>query len=178
MRQLSFFDRADGGASIGSTCCFTGHRPEKLKAGEAVLKAALWKEITDAFEDEFSCFISGMSRGVDLWAAELVLKLREMHPEVRLVCAVPFVGFADKWNDYWQGMYDRTMKEANEVRFICDKYNAGVFAERNRWMVDNSARVIAVNNGTSGGTVSTIRYAVKQHREIVIIDDIAMKGLE
>lgn len=32
---------------------------------------------------------------------------------------------------------------------------------RNKWMVDHSARVIAIYNGASGGTAKTIAYAEK-----------------
>lgn len=58
-------------------CCFTGHRPEKLGAPEEKIKAALKKEIRTAVSEGYSVFISGMARGVDVWAAELVLELRE-----------------------------------------------------------------------------------------------------
>ncbi len=45
-------------------CCFTGHRPEKLGAPEAEIKAALTSAIRAAIPDGYSVFISGMARGV------------------------------------------------------------------------------------------------------------------
>ena len=42
-------------------CCFTGHRPEKLKAPEGVVTAALEKEIRQAIADGFNVFITGMA---------------------------------------------------------------------------------------------------------------------
>ena len=50
-------------------CCFTGHRPEKLKIAEDEVIKSLKKEIRTAIADGFQTFISGMARGVDLWAA-------------------------------------------------------------------------------------------------------------
>lgn len=47
-------------------CCFTGHRPEKLKVPESVVISELEKEIRQAIADGFSVFISGMARGVDI----------------------------------------------------------------------------------------------------------------
>ena len=58
-------------------CCFTGHRPEKLDKPEADVIEGLKKEIHTATADGFRTFISGMARGVDLWAAEIVLALRD-----------------------------------------------------------------------------------------------------
>ena len=59
-------------------CCFTGHRPEKLGMPETEVVESLKKEIRTAIADGFQTFISGMARGVDLWAAEIVLALREI----------------------------------------------------------------------------------------------------
>lgn len=41
--------------------------------------------------------------------------------------------------------------------------------ERNKFMVDNSSLIIALFNGLSGGTKTTIDYALKQGLELVII---------
>ena len=57
--------------------CFTGHRPEKLRQTEQEVCIRLDREIQSAVENGFHTFITGMARGVDLWAAELVLQLRE-----------------------------------------------------------------------------------------------------
>ena len=62
-------------------CCFTGHRPHKLHQPESVVIAALEQKIRDAVAAGFVTFISGMAWGVDIWAAEIVLKLKkEGHP--------------------------------------------------------------------------------------------------
>lgn len=58
-------------------CCFTGHRPEKLKQPESEIRIALGKEIRTAVNEGFTVFISGMARGVDIRAAEIVLQLRD-----------------------------------------------------------------------------------------------------
>jgi uncharacterized phage-like protein YoqJ len=42
--------------------------------------------------------------------------------------------------------------------------------ERNEYMVDNSAHLIAVCNGSKGGTQETLRYAKQKGLRIVTID--------
>lgn len=140
-------------------CCFTGHRPEKLRAAEGEIKAALTGEIRAAISDGYSVFISGMARGVDLWAAELVLDLRDRGEAVRLICAVPFPWFELRWERSWREKYQSILARADLVRSICPEYRPDCFQRRNQWMVDHSARVIAVYNGTGGGTRNTMEYA-------------------
>ena len=69
-------------------CCFTGHRPEKLTADSEAIKASLSAEIDVAIADGITEFITGMARGVDMWAAELVLARRATNPGVTLFCAI------------------------------------------------------------------------------------------
>lgn len=66
-------------------CCFTGHRPEHLGMPEIEVISWLKKEIRQAVADGFQTFISGMARGVDLWAAEIVLALRDEGTAIRLI---------------------------------------------------------------------------------------------
>ena len=58
-------------------CCFTGHRPEKIGIPEETVIALLDKAISEAIRSGYSTFISGMARGVDIWAAEIVFKYRD-----------------------------------------------------------------------------------------------------
>ena len=51
-------------------CCFTGHRPEKLKRAETVIKKGLEEAILKAIHDGYTTFITGMARGVDIWAGQ------------------------------------------------------------------------------------------------------------
>ena len=140
-------------------CCFTGHRPEKLGMPETEVVESLKKEIRTAIADGFQTFISGMARGVDLWAAEIVLALRDEGAAIRLICASPYKGFESRWSREWQQRYRQVMEQADLVRFICPGYSRDCFQRRNEWMVDRSARVIAAYNGEPGGTRNTVEYA-------------------
>ena len=59
------------------TACFTGHRPEKMGRSEQEVKALLNRDIDRAVGDGFDTFITGMARGVDLWAAELIVERKQ-----------------------------------------------------------------------------------------------------
>lgn len=150
-------------------CCFTGHRPEKLTVGEAELRKELESVIDEAIAAGFHTFISGMSRGTDLWAATIVLNRKQFNSEVRLICAIPHPGFEERWNSDWQHLYHDILSEADLVRTISPFYSKGCYQIRNCWMVDHSALVIAAYNGCNGGTQNTIRYAERQGVSVRIV---------
>ena len=149
-------------------CCFSGHRPEKLSATESEVRTWLEEKIENAVRDGFTTFISGMSRGVDLWAGVVVLNLKTEGLPIRLVCASPFPGFESGWAKRWQTMYHDLLATADIVVYISPSYSRSCFQKRNRWMVDRSSRLIAVYNGISGGTRNTINYARKQGCEVIL----------
>ncbi len=142
--------------------CFTGHRPEKLQQTEKEICKGLEQEIRKAIDSGTYVFITGMARGVDIWAAEIVLRLRNEGQNVKLICASPYEGFERGWSHDWQQRYNAVLRSADLVRFICPGYSRACFQIRNEWMVDHSALVIAVFNGQPSGTKNTIDYAKRK----------------
>lgn len=151
-------------------CCFTGHRPEKLNCNEAAIKVKLSHAIDKAIQDGFVTFISGMARGVDIWAAELLLERRAATPSLHLICALPYSGFEQRWSPQWQTRYQAILQHADLIKTICPLYSMAAFQQRNEWMVDHSSRLIAIYNGSPGGTRNTIEYAKRKKLEIAIYD--------
>lgn len=114
-------------------CAFTGHRSERLGITEADVIAWLEKEIRKAAEDGYTQFITGMQRGVDLWAAEAVLKLKAEGKPLRLIAASAFRGMENQWESDWKKRYHRIRCSADEVHYISDKPGRTAFFQRNNW---------------------------------------------
>lgn len=157
--------------------CFTGHRSQKLpwKFNENDVRCLAMKEIAklkimEAIFDGKTHFISGMAIGFDMICAELVLELKKYFPFITLECAIPCKGQELKWPQKEQERYRNIIKQADKIRCIYDHYVDGCMLERNQYMVNNASLVIALYNGTSGGTQKTIDYAKSKHKEIVIIE--------
>ena len=148
-------------------CCFTGHRPEKLNATEDEAKRWLEEKIDQAIADGYMTFISGCAMGVDIWASEIVLRKKAENPDIHIIAATPWPGFARRWNEEWKSQYDNLLRQADLVVNVSDHYHQGVFQQRNKWMVNHSNRVIAYYNGAAGGTKDTIDYACKKGIEVV-----------
>jgi len=147
-------------------CCFSGHRPEKLRTDEATIKAWLEKQVDQAIADGYTTFITGMAMGVDLWAGQIVVERRRSNSSLHLIAAVPWPGFAAKWKDQWKGQYETVLHAADLVINVREAYEKNVFQLRNEWMVNHSQRIIAYFNGERGGTLATIDYALKSHIEL------------
>lgn len=148
-------------------CCFTGHRPSKLKQDEPTIKQALAVAIDQAIARGFTTFITGMAQGTDIWAAEIVLQRRNDNPELKLICALPHPDFEKSWRAEWQKRYNDVRSSADLERTISPAYSKASYQKRNIWLVDHSALVIAVFNGEPGGTLNTIRYAQQNRVEIL-----------
>ena len=151
-------------------CCFTGHRPEKLNANEEEIKQSLTIAIDSALAAGKRTFISGMARGVDIWAAELVLQRRMEDSSIHLICAVPHPSFEKRWGAQWQRRYQKVLQDADLVRMITPAFSMGSYQARNEWMVDRSSLVIAVFNGEPGGTRNTVDYAKAHGVPVTVID--------
>ena len=150
-------------------CCFTGHRPEKLGCTERAAAYALEATIREAYASGYRTFLTGMARGVDIWAAEIVLREREAHPDIHLICALPHPDFQARWALHWQKRYEAILADADLVKTICPSYCIGAYQRRNEWLVDHSSLVIAFFTGQPGGTANTIAYARKQGVSVHVI---------
>ena len=159
------------------TCCFTGHRPDKLPWGFderdprcLALKRSMARELEGLYRRGFRHFISGMAQGCDLYFAESALALREQHPDLTVEGAVPFPAQADHWRPdqrlRWRDILDRCDLET----MVQQHYDRFCMFRRDRYMVDRSAAVLAVFDGTAGGTQYTLNYAMEQKLEILLLD--------
>ena len=126
-------------------CCFTGHRPEKLFLVDEEIIKELEREIKAAIEKGYTTFISGMARGVDIWAAEIVLKLRKKNKELHLICASPYEGFETRWSQDWQKRYKKIIKKADYVKYVSPEYSPACFQIRNEYIPT------CINSSSMGG---------------------------
>ena len=160
------------------TCCFTGHRPDKLPWGEDEddprclrLKGSSARALEDAYTAGCRRFISGMARGGDLYFAEAVLELRKRHRDVELECARPCQTQADSWPEPERRRYQAILDQCNFETLVQHSYDRFCMMRRNQYMVDRSRRLIAVYNGVpKGGTYQTLLYAMRKGLSTHILD--------
>jgi uncharacterized phage-like protein YoqJ len=152
---------------------FSGPRPKNLFQSYDPMHTAnkrmllkLREVIIDHIENKgIDTFISGMALGIDLWAARIVIKLREekKYSHIKLVGAIPCLNQSDKWPKNSQDEWLKVFEACNETHYVTNKkYSHDCMQLRNEWMVDHASRGISVFTGASGGTMNCLLYAKKQ----------------
>ncbi len=159
------------------SCCFTGHRPSRLPWKEReederclALKAELDRRIRAIYDRGYRHFMCGMALGCDLYFCEAVLALREEHPDVRVEAAIPCQSQPDRWSPGHQARYRALLDRCDWETLVQRHYDPGCMVRRNRYMVDHASLVLSVFDGTSGGTMGTLAYALGEGIETDIID--------
>lgn len=151
------------------TACFTGHRPEKFANSKTdelnieEIKSMLYYEILDAVKNGgYRIFISGMAKGVDLWACGFVMDLKRIYPDIKLVCAMPYRNHGRSWHGSDKYELNRCLQSADEIVFVSENYDKECYKRRNQYMVDRSSLLIGICQDERSGTGQTIRYAISQ----------------
>ncbi len=159
------------------TCCFTGHRPNKLPWRDdetdprcLALKEAIRQEVERAYDRGFRHFICGMAQGCDFYFCEAVLALRDERPGVTVEAAVPCPEQAEKWPQWDKERWAQLVGLCDYETVVQHGYDRGCMLRRDRYMVDRSALLIAAFDGTAGGTQYTVLYALRRGVETVTID--------
>ena len=160
-----------------NTCCFTGHRPSKLPWGcnekdERCLKLKLdlAEHLEKLYTDGCRHFLCGMAEGCDMYFAEAVLALRELHPDVSLEAVIPCGTQPDRWVRTQRQRYNSLLDRCNQVTVLQIAYTPDCMQRRNRYMVDHSSNLLTCFNGSPGGTMSTILYAQRQGLQVELIE--------
>ena len=129
-------------------------------------------------------FIGGGALGVDQMGIHVVNSIKEHYLQCSYIeIAVPFKNQPIKWfNQADIKRYNEQLNYADKVTYVdrLDKYKIKEYQEdryypakmqkRNEYMVDNSDIVIAVWDGTKGGTYNCVQYAKKLGKEIIYIN--------
>lgn len=161
-------------------CAFTGHRPMKLpwRYDESdvhciALQKVLAGHISELIQKGVTGFLSGMAEGADQYMARIVLDFRKENPSLKLHCILPCVEQDLKWNALAREQYQSILQQADSIVYVSRIYHKDCMLERNRFMVDHAATLLAAYNGeVRGGTAATVRYAKKLGRDIIIVDPV------
>ena len=138
------------------------------------LKGTLAEQIRLLAEAGVTEFLSGMADGTDVWSALAVLALKEENPALKLHCVLPHEGQADRWSDSARERYNAILEQADSVNYTSHRYYDGCLIDRNHRMVESAGVLLAVFNGVwRSGTGSTVNYARKLGRKIIIINPIS-----
>ena len=143
----------------------SGYRGEIPAEYMEQAEQGLLREIEKAIADGYTYFISGFADGADQLFAGIVLEKAKENPVLHLEAAIPY---RNRYKRLMEDERTRGMLEAcTKVEVISEEWASNVYMKRNRYMVGQADRVIAVYDGREkGGTVSTIRMVHAQRKEM------------
>lgn len=135
----------------------TGHRPDKLIGGYSeetfrrLVSLARW-----ALEKHTPTWIiSGMALGWDQALAQAAVESR-----IPFDAAVPFAGQESRWPKLSIEKYKTLLAKARRVVIVSEGgYAAWKMQKRNEWMSNNASALLALWNGSDGGTANCVKYA-------------------
>ena len=159
------------------SCCLICQRAEKFPWGLyensrecEKLKDLLYMQTEKLIRDfGITHFISGMERGAETYAAEIVLQLKKAY-SVTLECAIPWEEQAVNWTVIDRDRYFDIIFKSDKETMLQYRFTDDCYQRRNRYMVDQSKHVLAVWDGVKVGISGTIQYARGKRRHICIID--------
>ncbi|MBQ8725374.1 MAG: DUF1273 family protein, partial [Oscillospiraceae bacterium] len=155
-----------------------GHRPQKfldtpIHSSEVTLhtiQALLTMLIADTYEQGARFFLTGMAKGVDLWAGEILLYMQQFLPDIHIIAAVPHAEHESGFSGQDAVLLRRIANAADAVICIEEKPSRWCFLRRNDYMLRYSRTLLAVQHTNGGGTAYTMEKARKKNIPRRILD--------
>lgn len=134
----------------------TGHRPAKLGGyGEHIKKRLIQVAESNVRKLKPDLIISGMAQGWDMALAHAAIACK-----IPFLAYVPFKDQEYLWPVRSQLEYKDLLTKAKNVVEVCEPgYAPWKMQKRNEAMVNACDEVLALWDGSSGGTGNCIRYA-------------------
>ena len=147
------------------TCTFAGHR-EVFGSCTQKIENALETLIEN--EDTLYCYVGGMGE-FDGFSAAAVRNLKRKYPnkEIRLTLVLPYMQQKlNEYKEYYETSFDDILIPAE----LAEIHYKRAIPARNRWLVDHSDYLIAMIWRDFGGAYTTLRYAQKQGKKIILLE--------
>ena len=145
----------------------SGHRPSTLDVDYDEIHEPIFNKLKELLKElKPEKAITGMALGTDTYAALACIELN-----IPFMAAIPFIAQYNVWPDECKRAYYKILDKASEIKVISGgSYADWKYQKRNEFMVDNSDLLIAVFDGSEGGTSNCVDYALKNNKKVIIIN--------
>ncbi len=164
-------------------CAVTGHRPTRFRFkydennnGCKRIKKRIRDQLMLLYEQGFRQFWVGGALGTDMWAGEILLRLKEQpdYNEIQLMIALPFEGHDASWEERSRRRMDFLIRHSTETIIVGQKDAppAVNYRRRNEYMVGRADCLLAIydnDRSIRSGTGMTVRLAEKKGVPITLI---------
>lgn len=140
------------------------------------LKRRMREQFVVLYGEGVRHFWIGGGLGVDLWAGEILLRLKEEpgYGEIMLHTAIPFTGYDSKWDERSRARMAFVVKHSDSTRIIGTSNipPAACYRQRDRFLVDQADCLLAVydnDRSRRNGIGTTVFMAEKKGIPIIMI---------
>lgn len=126
------------------SCCIITKDTENLRENAEKTGKILENGINRAISHGKRIFITGLANQIDIWAANIILELREKDSEIKLFCAIPYFGFEKTMEFIKRCAFYSILSEAEETFFVSGKEDRDFIDTTNKWMIECSSEIIEI----------------------------------
>lgn len=165
-----------------TACAVTGHRPSRFKFKYSEdyslckkIKRAMFNQFKKLYDEQgVRRYYVGGALGVDMWAGELILRLKEQpgYGDIELIVVLPFEGHDAKWDERSKRRMDFLLRMCSDCVIVGKENCRESYIKRNCYMVDHADYLVAVydnERNSRSGTVQFVKYARKKQIIIILI---------
>ncbi|WP_456278620.1 DUF1273 domain-containing protein [Bacillus sp. AK128] len=126
---------------------------QKDHKGIQYIKKALHKRLIPLIEEGLEWIIVSGQMGTELWAAEVIIELKEKYP-IQLAILTPYLEQESKWNEGNKEMYGWILSQADFVDSITKRpyENPGQLKVKNQYIVQKSDGLLAFYDDEKKGS--------------------------
>lgn len=155
-------------------CAITGHRPSRFRfkhkentSGCKRLKKRLREQMEWLYAQGIRVFWVGGALGVDMWAGEILLRMKELpeYSDLELHIALPGPEHDKLWDARSKTRMAFLIRHSTECVIVGTSLAPADYRKRNQYMVDRADILLAVydnDHSIRSGTGMTVNYACKK----------------
>lgn len=151
----------------------TGYKPHELgifndnHEGIVIIKKAIKEQLTTLLDEGLEWVLISGQLGVEAWASEVVLELKNDYPQLKYAVMTPFQDQEKNWNETKQEKYNAMIQGADFVTSLTAKpYEAPwQFVEKNKFFILHSEGLLIVYDEENEGSPKYINQMARKYAE-------------
>ncbi|WP_204172063.1 DUF1273 domain-containing protein [Staphylococcus sp. GDY8P72P] len=131
------------------------------------LKKFISHKLTQLIDEGLEWVLIQGQLGIELWAAEVVISLKEDYPDLKLGIITPFYGHTDKWNELNQNKYRYIEEHADFVDSVFHTTYQGPyqFKQTDQFMLDHSDQSLLIYDEEQEGSPKYFKLMLVEFME-------------
>ncbi|AOM83035.1 DUF1273 domain-containing protein [Salisediminibacterium beveridgei] len=151
----------------------TGYKPHEIGVFNEkheqlpYLKKAIRKKLIQLKEEwDYEWVVVSGQAGVELWAAEAVISLKERYPDIKLAVLAPFIEQESKFPEPVKVLYESVWQQADHKDFITKRHyeHPSQLRQKNDFIVSKTACAMVLYDESTEGSPKYFIEAVQLHK--------------